>query len=74
VLDKIANRGYMEGLRRVRKKCIKDFGDDMEKWKKKMPMWCNNPDFWAELCEEWSTKSWQDLSKKKKIINVIPVE
>jgi hypothetical protein len=59
VLDRITNRGYMAD--RVRKKCIKDFGDDVEKWKKKMHVWCNDPDFLAELCQEWSTKSWQDL-------------
>jgi hypothetical protein len=38
VLDRIANRGYMAGLRNVRKNCIKDFGHDTEKWKKMVPL------------------------------------
>jgi hypothetical protein len=42
VLDRIANRGYMAGLRNARKNCIKDFGHDTEKWKKMVPLWCRN--------------------------------
>jgi hypothetical protein len=74
VLDRIANRGYMAGLRNARKNCIKDFGHDTEKWKKMVPLWCRNSNNLVALCDEWATKGWQDLSKKIRTTVLVLVE